>query len=463
MKSFFLVLMLSPMFAQVPATNWESQKEELLRHYRALIQIDTSAPPGNETKAVEYLKRVLEAEGIATKTFSVDPSRSNLVARIKGNGSKRPLLIMAHTDVVGVQRDKWPVDPFSAAMKDGYVWGRGSVDDKPILASNLMIMLLLKRNNVVLDRDVIFFAESGEEGESQFGAEFMAREHYDEVDAEFAITEGGGARLENGRVTVVQVQTTEKRPIPVRLVVNGVSGHASVPRQDNAVAHLAAAVGKIAAWETPMRLNDTTRTYFEKLATMSTTDRAARYTSLLDPRRAPDAQRYLAANEPSHYSMLRTSAVPTIIGGGFRTNVIPSQAEATIDIRALPDEDQNKFYEELRKVINDPTVKMEPTGFGARPQAAPSRLDSEMFHAIERVTQRMYPGATVLPSMSTGATDMAFLRAKGMQCYGIGTASTFEDSTNYGAHSDVERLLESSLYKFIEFEWNIVSEVAAHK
>ena len=146
---------------QIPNIDLQRNKAEILQHYRSLIQLDTSNPPGNETRAVEYLKKVLEAEGIPTETFAMDAKRANLVARLKGNGSKKPLLILAHTDVVGVQREKWPVDPFGAVIKDGYVWGRGSRDDKPVLAAHLMVMLLLKRNSVPLDRDVIFLAESG--------------------------------------------------------------------------------------------------------------------------------------------------------------------------------------------------------------------------------------------------------------------------------------------------------------
>jgi acetylornithine deacetylase/succinyl-diaminopimelate desuccinylase-like protein len=249
----------------------------------------------------------------------------------------------------------------------------------------------------------------------------------------------------------------------VRLVVNGTSGHASVPRLDNAVAHLSAAVAKAAAWETPMRLNDTTRTYFEKLAAIGTPEKAARYNALLNPRRAAAAERYLAQYEPGLYSMLRTSVAPTMLKAGIATNVIPSEAEATVDIRALPDEDMPKFYAEMRRVIGDAAVKIEPTGFGARPGAPPSRLDSEMYRVLEQVTKRMYPGATVLPSMSTGATDMAFLRAKGIQSYGIGPASTEEDLLKYGAHSDVERLSEPSLYDFLEFTWNAVTEAAVKK
>jgi acetylornithine deacetylase/succinyl-diaminopimelate desuccinylase-like protein len=269
--------------AQVPNVDWQKQKAESLAHYRALIQLDTSNPPGNETQAVDYLRKVLEAEGIPTKTFALDPKRANLVARIKGNGSKRPLLILAHTDVVNVQREKWPVDPFGAVLKDGYVWGRGSVDDKPVLTANLMVMLLLKRTGTTLDRDIIFLAESGEEADTTgVGINFMVEKHWDEIDAEYSLTEGGGATLVDGRVTTNGISTAEKLPARVRLVVNGTSGHGSVPRLDNALIHLGGAVEKVGKWITPMRLNDTTRTYFEKLATISTPEAAARYKALTE-------------------------------------------------------------------------------------------------------------------------------------------------------------------------------------
>jgi acetylornithine deacetylase/succinyl-diaminopimelate desuccinylase-like protein len=456
-----LVGLASAAMAQVPAVDWKAERAEILRHYRALVQIDTSNPPGNETLAANYLKGVFEAAGIPVKTFALEPARANLVARIKGNGSKRPVLIMAHTDVVGVQREKWPVDPFGAVAKDGYIWGRGTKDDKDKLTANLITMLLAKRLDVPLDRDLIFLAEAGEEGTSTVGINFMVNEHFDDIDAEFAITEGGGATLEGGRVTVVSIQTTEKVPRGARLVASGTSGHGSVPRVDNPLVHLSAAIAKVGAWETPIRLNDTTRLYFERLAGISPPDKAERYRALLDPQRAPAVQRYFAENEPQRYSMLRTSIVPTILKGGFRSNVIPSEAEATLDIRALPDEDMPKLFAEMTRIIGDPAVKVVPATANLRAAGQPSRLDSEMYRAIERASARMYPGATVLPTMSTGATDMAQLRAKGIQSYGIGPASTEGDNINYGAHSDVERLLESSLYDFVEFTWSAVTDVAA--
>jgi acetylornithine deacetylase/succinyl-diaminopimelate desuccinylase-like protein len=468
MKRFLVfglaIASVSFLHAQVPAArksvDWDKLRPEILQHYRSLVQLDTTA--GHETRAVEYLKKVLEAEGIPTRTFALDPDRANLVARLKGNGSKRPLLILAHTDVVGVQREKWPVDPFGAVMKDGYIWGRGSKDDKPVLAANLITMLMLKRSGVQLDRDVIFLAESGEEADlAGVGINFMVREHFADIDAEFAMTEGGGARIDAGRVTRVNFGTAEKLPARVRLVATGTAGHGSVPRLDNALIHLGAAVAKVGLWETPMRLNETTRAYFQKLAAISTPERAAIYKALLDPKSAADAQKFLREHSPGEYSMLRTSVVPTLLKAGVGANVIPSEAEATLDIRALPDENVTAFYAAMAKVIGDPAVRIEPLP-QTRPASPASKLGTDMYQVMERAAKTIYPNATVIPSMSTGASDMAQLRAKGIQSYGIGPASTEADEINYPAHGDVERLAESSLYPFVQYVWAVVMEVAAH-
>jgi acetylornithine deacetylase/succinyl-diaminopimelate desuccinylase-like protein len=453
------------LLAQAPAAgkmpDWSLLRSEILGRYRALVQIDSTA--GHETLVVDYLRKALEGEGIATKTLALDPKRANLVARIKGNGTKRPLLILAHTDVVGVQREKWPVDPFGAVVKDGYVWGRGSKDDKPVLVANLVSMLLLKRLGVPLDRDVIFLAESGEEADlAGVGINYVVREHFADIDAEFAMTEGGGATIDGSRVTRVSLGTAEKLPARARLVASGTAGHGSVPRLDNAVVHLAAAVDRVGRWETPMRLNDTTRTYFEKLAAISPPDRSAAYKALLDPEKAAGAQKFLREHSPAEYSMLRTSVVPTLLKAGVGANVIPSEAEATLDIRALPGEDIRKFYADMEKVIGDPAVKIIPIP-QTRPPSPASRIDTEMYRVMERVAATIYPGATVLPAMSTGASDQAQLRAKGIQSYGIGPAVTESDAINYPSHGDVERLAESSLYPFVQYVWTVVTEIAAHK
>jgi acetylornithine deacetylase/succinyl-diaminopimelate desuccinylase-like protein len=288
----------------------------------------------------------------------------------------------------------------------------------------------------------------------------MVSRHFDAIDAEFALAEGGDMTLEDGQLTRVTIQTTEKVPRRFRLIATGTSGHGSVPRVDNPLTHLSAAVATLGAWETPMRLNDTTRAYFGKLADTSPPEAAARYRELLSAQPPASLQRYLAENEPEHYSMLRTSVVPTMLAAGIGPNVIPSVAEATFDVRALPDEDVARFFADVTRRIGNEAVKVEPITANLRPVAPESRLDSEMYRALENVAAQMYPRAAVIPKMSTGASDMAQLRAKGIQAYGIGPASTEDDRVNYGAHSDVERLPESSIYRFVEFTWRATTAVA---
>ena len=342
------------------------------------MRIDSTA--GRETLVVDYLRKVLEAEGIQTRTFALNPDRANLVARIRGNGSKRPLLILAHTDVVGVQREKWPVDPFGAVIKDGYVWGRGTKDDKPVLAANLMTMLLLKRRGVALDRDVIFLAESAEEADTTgAGINFMVREHFDEIDAEFAMTEGGSTVLDDGeRVARVNIGTAEKLPARARLVATGTAGHGSVPRLDNPLVHLGAALDKVGHWAPPMRLNETTRAYFEGQARAAGPERAAIYRKLFDPATAPEAEAFLRVNVPAEYSMLRTSVVPTMLKAGVGANVIPSEAEATLDIRALPGEDIAAFYRQLEQVIAESCRESGPDSFDSSALAGLEHRDRDV-------------------------------------------------------------------------------------
>ncbi len=455
-----LILLAAGLWAAPPTPNWPSAEEETLRHYQALVRMDTSDPPGNEAPAAEYLKKVLEAEGIPCQVFAENPKRPNLVARLKGSGAKRPLLLMAHTDVVNVDPAKWKFPPFSATRDGGYIYGRGTLDDKDNLVTALMTMILLKRLQVPLDRDVIFLAESAEEGTSSAGIVYMVKNHFKEIEAEYCLAEGGSVQRREGKLSRMLVGTTEKVPAWTTLRVKGTSGHGSVPLSDNPVVRIAQAVARVAAWQTPMKLNDTTRAYFERLALISTPEQAARYNNLANPEKSAEVQEYLRLHEPRHYSMLRTSISPNIIKGGYRTNVIPSEAEAVLDIRALPDEDLDGFFAELKNRIGDPGVEV-VRGPTTRGPAAPSRLDTEMFRTLEAVQKKQYPGAITMPTMQTGATDMAQLRERGMQCYGIGPMIDEEDGQKgFGAHSDQERILEASLYLFLRFNWEVVTAVA---
>jgi acetylornithine deacetylase/succinyl-diaminopimelate desuccinylase-like protein len=435
-------------------------EEETMRHFQAILRLDTSNPPGNEKLVVDYLKGVLEGEGIETKVFALDPLRPNLVARLRGNGRKRPLLIMGHTDVVTVDPAKWKHPPFSATREGGYVYGRGTLDDKPSVAAGLMTMLELKRMKIPLDRDVIFLAEASEEGNGPYGINLMVENHWPEIESEYCLAEGGGIVRSGGKIQYATVVTTEKVAHTVKLIARGVAGHGSVPLRSNAIVHLSQAVAKVAAWQTPMRLNETTRAYFEGMSKLSGPEDAARYQKILQQKDLDAVQEYLALNLPRLYSTLRTSISPNIIKGGYLRNVIPSEAEATLDIRALPDEDVPALLEQLRKVINDPAIEIVKVANPTRPGAPPSRLDTEAFQLIEAAHKRIYNVATV-PTMMTGGTDMAQVRARGVQCYGIGPFTDIEDGPKgFGAHSDQERIMEEALHKFVRLQWEVVLNLA---
>jgi acetylornithine deacetylase/succinyl-diaminopimelate desuccinylase-like protein len=443
--------------------DWDKVGTESIAHLVELIQIDTSNPPGNETEVVEYLKDVLQDEGIDSETYALEPSRANLVARISGNGSKRPILIMGHTDVVGVQAEKWYADPFSGLRKDGFIYGRGSLDDKDNLAAGLMVIKLLRRYGVELDRDVILLAESGEEGTPEVGINFMVEKHFDAIDAEYCLAEGGSNTLVDDNVKTVGIETTEKMPRRVTLLARGKPSHGSRPTLENAVLILASAVAKAGTWDTEVRFNSTTRAYFHRLAEISEPDDAFRYNNVENPDESDAIQQYFLENFPYHYSVSRTSISPTVIDAGFRKNVIPSEASAILDIRMLPDESVEDFYAKLAAVIGDPRVEIVPEHI-YRPAAPPSAIDNEMFQTLERVAKKMYPGSTVLPLMATGATDMAQVRAMGMQAYGIGSARTVEEiNSGFGAHGDNERISEEAFVEMVQYLWNVVIEIAATK
>lgn len=458
-----LVLAITGLAAQAPpAIDWKKVDEETLRHFQGLLRLDTSDPPGREAPAADYLRKVLEAEGIPVQLFSLEAERPNVVARLRGSGNRRPLLIMAHTDVVNVDPNKWTHPAFSATRDGGYVYGRGTLDDKDNVAAGLMVMLMLKRQRVALDRDVIFLAEAGEEGSTRVGIQFMVNRHYPEIDAEYCLAEGGNVTRVGGAVKFAAVQTLEKIPHGIELTARGPAGHGSVPLQGNAIVHLAAAVGRLGAWRPDLRLNETTRAYFERLATISPAADAARYRDVIsrDPKRAAAADSYFAASEPRHASMLRTSVSPNIFQGGYRINVIPSEAKATLDVRVHPDDDPQAILEQVRRVVNDPAVDVAWARRDIRPRAASQPLDSEGFKAVEAGVTKHYQTIT-LPTMSTGATDMAYLRAKGMQCYGVGPALDFEDAAKgFGGHSDQERIIEQELYRFVRFQYEVVLDLA---
>ena len=452
-----LLLALSAPKVHAQTADFDAAGDEAVELLQELIRLDTSNPPGNETLVAEFLRDLLAEEGIESEIYALDPARGNLVARLRGNGRKEPILIAAHSDVVGVEEELWSMDPFAGEVREGYVYGRGATDDKDMIAAAVQVVRMIKREGLTLDRDVILLIEAGEEGSTEFGIDYMVENHLDAIRAEFALNEGGTIHEgPDGSVERVDIGTAEKVPWRmIRLVARGTSGHGSQPRTDNPIVHLGRAVATLGEEQMPMRLNETTREYFRRLAEMSPPETAVFYRNIEDPVRGPPAEAWFRENDILSNSMLRTSVSPNIIQGGFRYNVIPGEAEATLDVRALPDEDMDEFLEELRRRIDDPLVEVLPP-VSWRPSGPPSPLGTELFQALEKTQRTMYPEATTLPTMLTGATDSAQLRAAGIPTYGIGAPSTPEDSR---AHGNDERISVDALQDFVEFIYRTVLEV----
>lgn len=441
--------------------HWSKVQKETLSTLVDLIRLDTSQPEGNEILAANYIREKLESEGIASKIFESLPGRASIVARVKGNGSKRPLLLLGHTDVVTVEEEYWSFPPFSGKVSRGKVYGRGAADDKGIVAASLHVLILLHRLDLSLDRDVIFLGVADEEGGGTYGITYMVEEEFDEIDAEFAINEGGRGYIDpqTGKYTNFSIGTAEKTPRRARLVARGRAGHGSVPTRDNPVGVLSKAVGRLFETPLPMRLNETTRTYFTRLASASPEQHARIYRAILRPDPGMDVQEELRDINPAHFSIIRTSVVPTIFQGGYQRNVIPSEAEVTLDIRALPDEDPEQLLESLKKIIADPSVEIIPMKV-TRPAHKPAPLNSEVFIAFEGVINERHPGALVLPYMLTGATDSAQLRAAGIKTYGFGPGNIAGEDN--GIHGNNEYLRVDAFNEYLQILWQVVLEVAGN-
>ena len=464
-RNFLLatVAALVPLWSGAQTPDWKAIDREAETTLVELIQLDTSQPAGNEILAARYLQGKLEQEGIPSRIFESAPGRASIVARVKGNGSKRPLLLLGHLDVVAVEPEQWSSDPFAGIMKDGKIFGRGAADDKGVVAGAFQILLELHRLKIPLDRDVIFLGVADEEGGGALGITYMVEKHRSAIDAEFAINEGGGGQIDpvTGKYTAFNIGTAEKTPRRARLIAHGRAGHGSVPTKDNPVGVLARAVARLFDHALPVRLNATTRMYFQRLAESAAKKEDAEvYRAILEPNPSDEVQDRLRSLNRRYYSMIRTSVVPTIIQGGYQRNVIPAEAEATLDIRALPDEDPEKLFSTLKRVMAEPGVDLIPLQV-TRPAHPPAPLDGELFKTFDKVLGEAYPGALVLPSMGTGASDSAQLRAAGIPAYGFGPGR--ETGRSSGVHGNDEYLLLKAYHDYLRLLWQVVMEVAATK
>ena len=416
--------------------------DEALRHLRRLIQFDTTNPPGNELPLAKYLAQVLAADGIESELVEPTKNRAVLCARLRGSGAARPVMLTAHMDVVGVERDRWTTDPFGGELIDGYVYGRGAIDDKGMLAASLMAFLLLKRQvvdrGVALDRDVIFLATSDEESGGKWGMSWIIANHPELVDAEFAFNEGGRIRMIDGRAAYAAVQTAEKVSTILRLRATGPGGHAAIPLEGNAVVRLARAIAALTAEKMPVTMTDTTREFFGRLRSI-----------FPDPESVPKLD-----------ALLRDTLSPTVLSGGVRHNVIPTEAEALLSLRTLPGHSPEEIVARLRARIGDPNVELTIDTPGC---AAPaSSHESPAFQAIRETIAELNPEIITVPYLSTGATESAFLRKHGVQCYGI-LPFPLSDGDEARMHDHDERVAVSAYAFGVRLLYGTVDRLATRR
>jgi acetylornithine deacetylase/succinyl-diaminopimelate desuccinylase-like protein len=426
-----------------------------------LIKINTSNPPGNEQIAAVYISGILQKEGIKADLLDVAPGRSAVVARLRSGVVPDPakaLLLVAHLDTVPVVKSRWTVDPFAAVIKDGYLYGRGAIDDKGMVAANLAVFVALKRSAARLNRDVMFLATTDEESSSDASVKTLIAKYWDKFAAGFAINEGGNVFLKNGKVQYIGVQASEKVGMNVAVIARGTSGHASQPTKDNPVVHLAAAIAKVGAYSPPVHFTSIVRRYFEGLAPLEDDEIGKWIRSLEAPDRGEHAQRVVSDASPLWNSMLRDTIAPTVLSAGVANNVIPPEARANLNIRLLPGDTIDTVLNDLNKLINDPAVKLEVQP-NAGLAAPPSSLESDFYNIISKVASQEFGGAPSLPFMSTWLTDSAQLRLHNVQAYGlVPFPLTQEDLRRM--HGDDERIPLASFDKGLDVLAKIVAEFA---
>jgi acetylornithine deacetylase/succinyl-diaminopimelate desuccinylase-like protein len=395
----------------------------VVAHLQRLIRFRTVNPPGDELALARWLASVLAAEGIEHELYETAPDRAAIVARLRGRGPGGPLLLLAHSDVVGVEAEHWTVDPFAGEVRDGWLYGRGAIDDKGMLAVNLQTMLLLKRlvvdAGLPLERDVVFVATPDEETGSEWGLAWLLAHHPDVLAAEYALNEGGRVRVVDGHPLYAAVQTAEKVPHLLAVAAEGPSGHASVPLPDNAILRLGRALAAIGAHAEPLRLTPTTEAFFRLLAAVWPDAAVAAAMADLtsgDAGRRDTGERRLRV-DPMLDAVLRTGISPVRVAGGVRDNVIPADATALLNVRTLPGEPIDDVAARLQAAVADDRVRVTVAHRGDDAPASP--VDGALYAALAGSLKALRPELAVVPYLSTGATDNARLRRAGIATYGI--------------------------------------------
>lgn len=439
------------------AADYEADlRREALMHAKALIRFDTSNPPGNEQPAAEYVKKALEKDGIPVELYTSTGMRTSAIARVKGDGSKKPLLLMCHTDTVPADPKGWTVPPFEATLKDDYLYGRGAADIKSMCGAEMAVLSYLVRTKTPLARDVIFFAEADEEtGSTDRHIDHLLKDRPELLEAELGLNEGGRMVWAKGRVTEIRVEAAEKEYMDVTLTAKGRPGHSSRPTPDNAVARLARAVSRVSAFRFPVRLNPVSQGFLERQAELDPSVRAAARALLAAPEgpRRDEAADKLMAVSPELAATTRETVTPTVLKAGYKANVIPGEAVAVLNARMLPGRKPEELLAEIRTIINDPSIIVT----GEPPTRAPvgaMPLETDLYAAVMKAAGTRSPAPAVMPFMAAWTTDGADLRARGTVVYGIDPPTSDEDDLRI--HGDDERISLTALDWYTDFLRDVV-------
>jgi acetylornithine deacetylase/succinyl-diaminopimelate desuccinylase-like protein len=426
--------------------------------YEELVNINTSPTSGTTRAAQAMGKRLLDAGFPAAdvRVLGAEPHQHNLVARLRGSGAARPILLLAHLDVVEARREDWSVDPFVFLEREGYFYGRGTTDDKAQAAIWIATLIRLKQEGVAPGRDLIVALTADEEGGGPAnGVNWLLTNHRDLIDAEYCLNEGGGGQIKSGRKIVNEVQAAEKHYATFVLEVTNKGGHSSLPEKENAIYRLAQAVSKLSDYEFPVHLTEVTRAFFERTAAVAGGQDGSDMKAVTGAKPDPAAAARLSKT-PLYNALLRTTCIPTRLEAGHAENALPQMARATVNCRVIPSEDPADVRATLERLVNDPAVKVTPSATSA-PVSPASPLRPDLMQAIERVSAELFPGVPVIPVMSTGATDGAFLRTAGIPTYGV--SGIFEDIDDVRAHGRDERLGVSAFYEAREFLYRLIRAV----
>lgn len=440
----------------VAEINWPVYQDMAVELMRQYLRINTSNPPGNEIEAAKFFKAIFDKEGIQNEVFEYKPGRANIIARIRGNGSKRPIILLSHTDVVTADPAAWRVDPFSAEIIDGSIYGRGALDMKSEGLLQLMTMIILAREKPTLARDVIFLATADEEVDDEGSLWMIANKAELFKNAEYLITEGGDNLLENGQVKYVGVDVAEKAPYWLRLTATGQPGHGSRPIADSAAHRLAKVMARIVDYQTPIKLQPAVEKFFQDIAPLQAEPLRTRFLHIRESLKDPAFVKQVTADRAYNY-MLRNTISLTMMSGSKQTNVIPNNATCNLDVRLLPGEKPEDFLAELKTVIADPNIKIEQVNTFKPPNSAP--INTELFALISRVTKAHHPEALITTKMLSGYTESQLFRQLGIVAYGWAPFYTTTEE-DQGVHGNNERITVKNIREGTREMYEVVSEIS---